>query len=146
MRDWLAPIGDNAKRRTPDVDARIMLTKFAKEAIHDRVDAGEFAENAIRKDFLPSEIDAIRRAMEPEVATPVGRPRKETGETFTSSSDKRAPRTSDKIGLPVMAETGHVLLGRRSQAQKKSPASDGASRRRAGACLRPDARRPLVGS
>lgn len=26
---------------------------------------GEFAENAIRKDFVPSEIDAIRRAMEP---------------------------------------------------------------------------------
>jgi ParB family transcriptional regulator, chromosome partitioning protein len=27
---------------------------------------GEFAENAHRKDFLPSEIDAIRRAIEPE--------------------------------------------------------------------------------
>src|SRR5262245_47606303 len=26
---------------------------------------GEFAENAHRKDFLPSEIDAIRRALEP---------------------------------------------------------------------------------
>jgi hypothetical protein len=26
---------------------------------------GEFAENAFRKDFLPSEIDAIRRALEP---------------------------------------------------------------------------------
>src|SRR3974377_135259 len=26
---------------------------------------GEFAENANRKDFLPSEIDAIRRALEP---------------------------------------------------------------------------------
>jgi hypothetical protein len=26
---------------------------------------GEFAENAIRKSFLPSEIDAIRRALEP---------------------------------------------------------------------------------
>ena len=26
---------------------------------------GEFAENAFRKDFLPSEIDAIRRAIEP---------------------------------------------------------------------------------
>jgi ParB/RepB/Spo0J family partition protein len=30
---------------------------------------GEFAENAERKDFLPSEIDAIRRAMEPAVRT-----------------------------------------------------------------------------
>ena len=31
----------------------------------DDIVRGEFAENAIRKDFLPSEIDAIRRAMEP---------------------------------------------------------------------------------
>ena len=31
----------------------------------DDVVRGEFAENAIRKSFLPSEIDAIRRAMEP---------------------------------------------------------------------------------
>src|SRR5262245_46874780 len=31
----------------------------------DAVVKGEFAENAHRKDFLPSEIDAIRRALEP---------------------------------------------------------------------------------
>ena len=45
---------------------------------------GEFAENAIRKDFLPSEIDAIRRALGAEVSTPVGRPRKEISETFAN--------------------------------------------------------------
>jgi hypothetical protein len=31
----------------------------------DAIARGEFAENAIRKGFLPSEIDAIRRALEP---------------------------------------------------------------------------------
>jgi hypothetical protein len=31
----------------------------------DQIVRGEFAENAHRKDFLPSEIDAIRRALEP---------------------------------------------------------------------------------
>lgn len=31
----------------------------------DKIVRGEFAENAERKDFLPSEIDAIRRALEP---------------------------------------------------------------------------------
>src|SRR5262245_2444046 len=31
----------------------------------EQVIRGELAENAIRKDFLPSEIDAIRRALEP---------------------------------------------------------------------------------
>jgi hypothetical protein len=58
---------------------------------------GEFAENAIRKDFLPSEIEAIRRAMEPMVATQRGRPAKENGESF-ANCDERAPRTVDKIG------------------------------------------------
>ena len=31
----------------------------------DEIVRGEFAENAERKDFTPSEIDAIRRAVEP---------------------------------------------------------------------------------
>src|SRR6266571_452215 len=31
----------------------------------DEIVRGEFAENAMRKDFLPSEIDAVRRALEP---------------------------------------------------------------------------------
>jgi hypothetical protein len=55
---------------------------------------GEFAENAIRKDFLPTEIEAIRRAMTPMVATPEGRPSK-TRESFPSSE---MGRTRDKIG------------------------------------------------
>lgn len=48
----------------------------------DEVVRGELAENAERKDFLPSEIDAIRKALEPVVATPVGRPSKEMVENF----------------------------------------------------------------
>lgn len=55
---------------------------------------GEYAENAERKDFLPSEIEAIRRAMTPVVATPVGRPSGKV-ETFHNSE---AGKTRDKIG------------------------------------------------
>jgi len=55
---------------------------------------GEYDENAIRKDFLASEIEAIREAIAPLVATPEGRPAK-TSENFAS---KTPGRTSDKIG------------------------------------------------
>lgn len=55
---------------------------------------GEYAENSERKDFLPSEIEAIRRAMAPAVATPVGRRSKKV-ETFHHSDDGK---TRDKIG------------------------------------------------
>ena len=57
---------------------------------------GELAENAERKDFLPREVDAIRRALEPVVATPEGRPK--TRETFPSSDEPERGRTRDKIG------------------------------------------------
>jgi N6-adenosine-specific RNA methylase IME4 len=74
---------------------------------------GEFAENAIRKDFLPSEIEAIRRALAPIVATREGRPKK-TSETFASfergkTADKVAAfanvsgRTVEKIAAVVEA-------------------------------------------
>jgi N6-adenosine-specific RNA methylase IME4 len=65
---------------------------------------GEFAENAFRKDFLPSEIEAIRRAIEPyergaakerqrkHGGTAPGR-RKHSGQVSTSDS-----RTRDRIG------------------------------------------------
>jgi len=65
---------------------------------------GEFAENAFRKDFLPSEIDAIRRAIEPlerkaakdrqrqHGRTAPGR-RKHSGKVSTSDG-----RTRDRIG------------------------------------------------
>jgi len=55
---------------------------------------GEYDENAIRKDFLPSEIEAIRRAVTPEIATPVGRPSK-IKETFLN---KIPGQTRDKVG------------------------------------------------
>ena len=56
----------------------------------------EFAENAIRKDFLPSEIDAIRRALEPMVATPHGGDRSKV-ETFHLVG-REPGKTRDKIG------------------------------------------------
>ena len=52
---------------------------------------GELAENSVRKDFLPSETVAIKRAVASLVATPEGRPKgkpepmPETKETFLSS-------------------------------------------------------------
>lgn len=61
----------------------------------DEIVKGEFAENADRKDFRPSEIDAIRRAMEPKVAAPIGRPSKEKVETFHLYE---TGKTRDKIG------------------------------------------------
>ena len=57
---------------------------------------GEFAENAERKNFLPSEIESIRRAMTPVVATPHGGDRSKV-ETFHLAG--RVPgKTRDKIG------------------------------------------------
>jgi N6-adenosine-specific RNA methylase IME4 len=61
----------------------------------DEIVRGEFAENAIRKDFLPSEIEAIRQALAPKVATPEGRPATKTKETFLSLD---RGQTRDKIG------------------------------------------------
>lgn len=72
---------------------------------------GEFAENAIRKDFLPSEIDAIRRAMEPaEKAAATSR--KLSGRLDPEKGDARdkigafagvSGRTVDKIAQVVEA-------------------------------------------
>ena len=55
---------------------------------------GEFAENSERKDFLPTEIDAIRRALAPLVATPHGGDRSSKVETFHLDPGK----TRDKVG------------------------------------------------
>jgi N6-adenosine-specific RNA methylase IME4/ParB-like chromosome segregation protein Spo0J len=61
----------------------------------DEIVRGEFAENAIRKDFLPSEIDAIRRALEPvERAAAERRMRAGTPAKFSQGSG----RATDKIG------------------------------------------------
>ena len=58
----------------------------------DDIVRGEFAENADRKDFLPSEIDAIRRAMEP-AAQEQATSRKLSGKSAPDKGDTR-----DKIG------------------------------------------------
>lgn len=60
----------------------------------DEVLRGELAENVERKDFLPSEIEAIRRAISPKVATPRGKPKKEKSESFANN---QAGKTSDKV-------------------------------------------------
>ena len=60
---------------------------------------GEFHENAIRKDFLPSEIDAIRRAMEPvEKAAAKGRQGTRTDLVETFHEVPKPQKTRDKIG------------------------------------------------
>lgn len=55
---------------------------------------GEHDENAIRKNFLPSEMVAIAKALEPRVATPEGRPSTKTSESFASLEKGR---TIDKV-------------------------------------------------
>jgi ParB family chromosome partitioning protein len=59
----------------------------------EEITRGEFAENAIRKDFLPSEIDAIRRKLEP-IEKAAAAERMTLGKVSLGSKGK----TSDKIG------------------------------------------------
>jgi N6-adenosine-specific RNA methylase IME4/ParB-like chromosome segregation protein Spo0J len=61
----------------------------------DDIVRGELAENALRKDFLPSEIDAIRRAMEPveKAAAEIRMKAGTLGKISTGSG-----KTRDKIG------------------------------------------------
>ena len=58
----------------------------------DEIVRGEFAENADRKNFAPSEIDAIRRAMEPAIKQEATI-RKVSGRSADNAGDTR-----DKIG------------------------------------------------
>jgi N6-adenosine-specific RNA methylase IME4 len=63
---------------------------------------GELSENAHRKDFLPSEIDAIRRAVEPLERAAAKERMREGGRmkvrNGSSPSNERAPQTRDRIG------------------------------------------------
>lgn len=64
---------------------------------------GEFAENAFRKDFLPSEIDAIRRAIEPLEKTAAKERQKHHGGTapgrkHSGKVSRSDGRTRNKIG------------------------------------------------
>lgn len=63
----------------------------------DEIVRGEFAENAIRKDFVPSEIEAIRRAMMP-VEREAARERKAANSPNAKVSHSDYGRASDKIG------------------------------------------------
>ena len=65
----------------------------------DKIVRGEFAENAERKDFLPSEIDAIRRAMEPvEKAAARERQRASPGRGKKGAKVSQPFRATDKLG------------------------------------------------
>jgi hypothetical protein len=75
---------------------------------------GEFAENAIRKDFLPSEIEAIRRALAP-AAKEEATSRKVSGRSAVDAGDTRdkigafagvSGRTIEKIAAVVKAAEG----------------------------------------
>jgi hypothetical protein len=68
----------------------------------DDIVLGEYAENAYRKDFLPSEIDAIRREIEPVEKTAAQERQKAT--QFGGAGKLPAPekgRARDKIGTAV---------------------------------------------
>jgi len=63
-----------------------------------RIIDGEFAENAERKDFLPSEIDAIRRAMEPAEKAAARERMSEGGKGWKVSTPSEPSKTRDKLG------------------------------------------------
>jgi ParB-like chromosome segregation protein Spo0J len=77
----------------------------------DNIVRGELAENAIRKDFLPSEIEAIRRALEP-IEKVAATSRKLSGRSVPDGGETRdqigalagvSGRTVDKIAAVVAA-------------------------------------------
>ncbi len=61
----------------------------------DQIIRGEFAENAFRKDFLPSELDAIRRALEPLERAAA---RKRMSEGGKGAKISQPYRSLDRIG------------------------------------------------
>ncbi|MCP4538505.1 MAG: ParB N-terminal domain-containing protein [Chloroflexi bacterium] len=103
---------------------------------------GEFAENAMRKDFLPSEINAIRKAMEPiekaaakermseggkvgKVSTPPGKARDKIGSMAGVSG-----RTVEKIAKVVEAvETDPEQFGGLVEEMDKTGKVDAAYRK-----------------
>ena len=65
--------------------------------------SGEFAENAIRKDFLPSEIDAIRRTLEPAEKAAAKERQQEHGGTAPGKQSRKVSgsvsgEARDKVG------------------------------------------------
>jgi ParB-like chromosome segregation protein Spo0J len=106
------------------------LTKFGNEDIPvrildlDEIGRGELAENTDRKDFLPSEIDAIRRALEPiEKAAAKERQgsRNDLRETFPEVGEQRA---RDKLGAfagvsgRTVEKIAHVMQAAEAEPEK----------------------------
>jgi ParB-like nuclease domain len=106
------------------------LTKFGNEDIPvriidlDEIGRGELAENTDRKDFLPSEIDAIRRALEPiEKAAAKERQgsRNDLRETFPEVGEQRA---RDSVGAfagvsgRTVEKIAHVMRAAEAEPEK----------------------------
>jgi hypothetical protein len=71
---------------------------------------GEFAENAIRKDFLPSEIEAIRRAMLP-AETVAAKGRMVSAHTAMESFRSKPRLATRSAPLPAsLAEPSRTML------------------------------------
>jgi hypothetical protein len=68
---------------------------------------GELAENAIRKDFLPSEIEAIRRAIEPLEKAAA----KERQVSTLKRGDPRDGVTSLRVAASVVSISPATLAG-----------------------------------
>src|SRR5271166_2094153 len=65
----------------------------------DEIVRGEFAENSQRKDFLPTEIDAIRRALEPIEREAAKERMREGGKGWKVSTPSSTPsKTRDRLG------------------------------------------------
>jgi hypothetical protein len=86
----------------------------------DKIVLGEFAENSQRKDFLPSEIDAIRRSIEP-IERAAAERRMTLGKISPGSN---AGRVRDKIGAfagvsgRTVEKIGQVMQAAESQPDK----------------------------
>ena len=102
----LAPSGRSARRRHADRrraaarPAELGWIEIPVTVVDlDDIVRGELAENAERKDFLPSEIDAIRRALEPIEKLAAKERMSEGGKGGKVSQPSDGPvRARDKIG------------------------------------------------
>ena len=93
----------------------------------DDIVRGENDENAIRKDFLPSEIDSIRRALEPKqkeaakarcnLARPIPKPNPDP----VNNCDGKSDGPSDKEPPLLVIETGVQVLEPSAKPDRRQP-------------------------
>jgi ParB-like chromosome segregation protein Spo0J len=88
----------------------------------DQVARGELAENSDRKDFLPSEIDAIRKALAPIEEAAAKERMSEGGKVGKLSTPSGAGKTRDKVGA-FAGVSGRTVekIGKVMEAAEREP-------------------------